>query len=61
VVRGSAALVARTCTVGALVVLTVARALRRLGLIGPGGLGIALLWSHRLTDRAMQAWRRGKD
>jgi len=57
--RGSAALVARTCTAGALVVLTVARALRRLGLLGPDGLGVALGWSHRLTDRAMQAWRGG--
>jgi len=46
--------------VGALVVLTAARAVQRLGLLGPDGLGVVLGWSHRLTERGMRAWRRGK-
>jgi len=59
-VRGRPGLIAGACLVGAGLVLTAARALQRCGLLGPDGLGMALGWSRRLTDRCMRAWRRGK-
>ncbi|GGF30759.1 hypothetical protein GCM10011611_41070 [Aliidongia dinghuensis] len=46
------------CLVGAALVLTSARGLWRLGLIGPRQIGTALGWSDRLTRHAMALRRR---
>jgi hypothetical protein len=43
-----------TCAV---IVLLGARVFRNLGLLSPGGIGLALQWSEMLVQRGMKIWR----
>ena len=49
----------RTYMAGAFLVLAGARALQRMGVIGPARFATALTWSDGLIRRGMAAWREG--
>ena len=50
-------LAVRGCLIGVALLLEVVWMLRRVGLVGPAGIGLALRWSNKLVHKGMELWR----